>query len=116
MKNHDHHREPLPPSWIERNTGTIVRGLVALCVGLVLFDIVFHFVGHKHVHFDAESIPGFYALAGFVSYVGLVLTAKQLRKILMRPNDYYGEAPVTESRSTRQAPRRRKAHDSQEEE
>lgn len=93
MSQHEH-REPLPPSWIERNVRTIVRGLVGVCVALLVFDVVFHFVGHKHVHFRLEAIPGFYAVAGFLSYVGLVLTAKQLRKVVMRPNDYYGEEPA----------------------
>ena len=94
MPQHNRPREPLPPSRIERNVDSIVRGLVATCVGLVAFDVVFHFVGHKHVHFDLEAVPGFYAVVGFVSYVGLVMTAKQLRKVVMRPNDYYGEAPT----------------------
>jgi predicted dienelactone hydrolase len=87
-------RTPLPPSWFEKNVGGIVRGLVVICVLLLVADLVFHFVGHKHVHFDWEAWPGLYAAAGFVSYVGLVLTAKQLRKLLMRPEDHYGEAPL----------------------
>lgn len=117
MPQHDHHREPLPPSWIERNVDTIVRGLVAVCAGLVVFDLVFHFVGHKHVHFQIEAVPGFYALAGFASYVGLVLTAKQLRKVLMRPNDYYGEAPLEDAHdASLEAPHAHRAEGREEEE
>ena len=84
-------REPLPPSWFEKNVDTIVRGLVASCALLLVGDVVLHFVAHKHVHFDIEGWVGFYAVVGFLSYVGLVLTAKQLRKIVMRPLDFYGE-------------------------
>lgn len=87
----EHEREPLPPSAIERNQSVIVRGLVAVCVLLLVADVVFQFVGHRHTHFALEEWPGFYALMGFCSYVFLVLTAKQLRKLVMRPLDYYGE-------------------------
>lgn len=83
-------REPLPPSIFERHVGRIVNGVYAICALLLVADVVFHFVGDKHVHFDIESWPGFYALVGFVSYVGLVLSAKQLRKLVKRPEDYYG--------------------------
>lgn len=81
----------LPESWFERNVGTIRTGMVVVCVGLLIADVIFQFVGHRHTHFAVEEIPGFYALTGFVSYVFLVLTAKQLRKLVMRPTDYYGE-------------------------
>lgn len=83
--------QPLPPSWFERNVRTIVRAVFAICGLLIVADLVFHFVGHKHVHYDWEAIPGFYALVGFVSYVGLVLTAKQLRRVLRRDEDFYGD-------------------------
>ena len=91
-REHEHvgDREPLPPSIFERHVGRIVKGVYAICALLLVADVVFHFVGHKHVHFDIESWPGFYALAGFVSYVGLELGAKQLRKLVKRPEDYYG--------------------------
>ena len=90
--SHPHGREPLPPSWVERHVGLIVKITVAVCVLLLVADVVFHFVGHKHVHFAIEAWPAFYAVVGFISYVGLVLTAKQLRKLVMRPLDFYGEA------------------------
>ena len=43
---------------------------------------------HEDVSFAASL--GFYAVYGFVACVALVLTAKALRRILMRPEDYYG--------------------------
>jgi hypothetical protein len=43
----------------------------------------------KHGHYGFEDITGFHALYGFLSYVGLVLIAGQLRKFLKREEDYY---------------------------
>jgi hypothetical protein len=42
-----------------------------------------------HIAFYFETWPGFYALFGFAACVSLVLAAKQLRKLVMRPEDYY---------------------------
>ena len=42
-----------------------------------------------HGEFSVEHWFGFHGLFGFVACVGLVLTAKALRRILMRPEDYY---------------------------
>ena len=47
---------------------------------------------HKHAHFEIEHLFGFYGVYGFFVCVALVLIAKWLRAILMRPEDYY-EAP-----------------------
>jgi hypothetical protein len=43
----------------------------------------------KHGAFAIEHAFGFYAFFGFVACVTLVLVAKQLRRILMRPENYY---------------------------
>jgi hypothetical protein len=45
----------------------------------------------KHAQFSPEEYFGFYAIVGFFAFVGIVLAGKQLRKILMRPEDYYDE-------------------------
>jgi hypothetical protein len=47
------------------------------------------FFYHKHTHYDFQGYVGFDAFYGFVSCVLLVLVAKQVRKILMRDEDYY---------------------------
>lgn len=97
MSAHDlrppEHGRPLPPSWFEKNQTVIIAGVVILAAVAVGADVIHGIVGHKHVHFDLEAWPGFYAVVGFVSYVGLVLTAKQLRKVLARPVDYYDDKP-----------------------
>ena len=43
----------------------------------------------KHGKFLIEHAFGFYGIFGFVACVGLVLAAKVLRRIVMRPEDYY---------------------------
>ena len=46
---------------------------------------------HLHPHFQIEALFGFYGFYGFIGCVGLVLGAKALRVILMRPENYYDE-------------------------
>lgn len=77
--------------WLDdpRNVKTLVWALVAVCGLLVLLDLFYE----KHVHFWFEALSGFYAFYGFGACVALVLIAKQLRKLIARPEDYYGEAP-----------------------
>ncbi len=82
-------REPLPPSAIERHAGAIQKAVVGVCVLLVVGDVIFNAVGHRHTHFAFEGWVGIYGVIGFVSYVGLVMSAKLLRRALMRPEDYY---------------------------
>ncbi len=59
----------------------------ALCVLLVIAD----FLVHRHIGFSWEKIPAFYALYGFVACVLLVILAREMRKLVMRKEDYYDE-------------------------
>ncbi|NQU59235.1 MAG: hypothetical protein HQ513_18550 [Rhodospirillales bacterium] len=52
---------------------------------------VLDFFVHRHVDHPWEGVVGFYAIYGFVACVILVLVAKELRKVLMRGEDYYDE-------------------------
>ena len=74
--------------WLDdkRNVNKIVYGLYAICTVVGLADL---FPYKHHLHFGFEYWPGFYSIYGFVSCVALVLAATQLRKILMRDEDYY---------------------------
>ena len=63
----------------------LIKVFLALCVVLLLLD----FVIHRHVAHPWEHLFGFYAFYGFVACVLLVLTATQLRKVVMRNEDYY---------------------------
>ena len=44
---------------------------------------------HRHVIHAWEALPGFYPIYGFIACALLVLIAKQMRKPLMRKEDYY---------------------------
>jgi hypothetical protein len=68
-----------------RNTRLVIRGLVAACVILAGLDLVLH----RHGEHPWEGVIGFYALYGFVACVILVLLAKEMRKLVMRDEDYY---------------------------
>ncbi|TDC54029.1 hypothetical protein E1281_16840 [Actinomadura sp. KC345] len=73
--------------WLDepRNVDRVVHGLYLLCALVFLADLLYA----KHPHFDVENLFGFYAVFGFVGSVTLVLVAKQLRRVLMRGEDYY---------------------------
>ena len=96
-------REPLPESVFERNAVNIQRAVIAICVLLVLADIAFTLWGHRHIHFALEGYIGVYCAVGFLSYVGLVFAAKLLRKLVMRPEDYY-DAPAPAPAPAHSAP------------
>lgn len=73
--------------WLDEpaNVDRIVKAIYAVCALLFIID----FAVHKHGPFTIEYLYGFYGVYGFVACVGLVLAAKQLRRILMRSEDYY---------------------------
>ena len=68
-----------------RTIQLIVRALVVACVLLLLADLAYH----KHSHFDFEGWFGFFPLFGFAAYCIIVVGAKQLRRLVMRDEDYY---------------------------
>ena len=68
-----------------RNVKRLLRTIYVICAVLLGLDLVFQ----RHVIHDWEALPGFYALYGFVACAALVLIAKQMRKLLMRKEDYY---------------------------
>lgn len=73
--------------WLDNpaNVKLIISALVVVCVALFLADFFYH----KHGHFAFEQWPGFYAWYGFLSYCAIVLTAKQIRKVIGRKEAYY---------------------------
>jgi hypothetical protein len=68
----------------------VIRALLVLCAVTVLLDAVIH----RHHDHPWEAMFAFYPVYGFVSCVLLVLAAKQLRKVVMRAEDYYDEYPI----------------------
>lgn len=67
------------------NVRRVLRGLYAACLAALLAD----FFVHRHGRFPGEGLWGFYGIYGFVACVILVLLAKEMRKVLMRREDYY---------------------------
>jgi membrane protein YdbS with pleckstrin-like domain len=67
------------------NVRRLLRLLYLACALLLAADLFIH----RHVTHQWESLWGFFALFGFVACVLLVLLARQLRKLLKRPEDYY---------------------------
>ena len=75
--------------WFDKpeNVKKMLRVFYVVCALLVLVD----FIVHRHIYHDWESIPAFYAIYGFIGCVVLVLIATEMRKFLMRGEDYYDE-------------------------
>jgi hypothetical protein len=73
--------------WLDdpANVTKLVRVFYVVCAVLIAIDV---FVP-KHGPFAIEHYFGFYGFFGFLACVALVLIAKQLRRVLMRPEDYY---------------------------
>ena len=68
-----------------QNVSRLLRGFYAVCGLLFVLD----FVIHRHASRIWEGLPGFYAIFGFVACVVLVLLAREMRRLLMRREDYY---------------------------
>ena len=69
------------------NVKWVMRGFYAICILLVVAD----FILHRHIGLPWEEIPAFYAIYGFIACVVLVMIAKEMRKVVMRKEDYYDE-------------------------
>lgn len=67
------------------NVSRLLRGFYLVCAILFLLD----FILHRHISIRWENIPAFYALFGFIACVVLVLLATEMRKLVMRKEDYY---------------------------
>ena len=73
--------------WLDRppNVSKLYYAVWCLGIVLVLLDLVLR----RHDEIGFAQTVGFYAAYGFVACVLLVLTAKALRRLLKRPEDYY---------------------------
>jgi hypothetical protein len=80
--------------WLDRprNVTRLVYLLYGTCALLLLADLFYE----KHVHFAFERWLGFFALFGFVAYVGIVMSAKLLRRLVRRTEDYYERRAAAE--------------------
>jgi drug/metabolite transporter (DMT)-like permease len=73
--------------WLDdpANVTKLYRGVWVVGVLLVALDLVLQ----RHDDLGFAETWGFYALYGFVGIVSLVLTAKGLRRLVKRPEDFY---------------------------
>ncbi|MBK9022212.1 MAG: hypothetical protein IPL72_20520 [Sulfuritalea sp.] len=73
--------------WLDEsaNVTKLYKGLWIACGLLIAIDLFLH----RHEDFDFATVFGFHGAYGFFACVALVLAAKQLRKLLMRDEDYY---------------------------
>ncbi len=90
------------PRWLDKpeNLARLTKGFFTACGLVLLLDVIFFFA-HKHNSFEshvsepegllqhAESWFGYYSVYGFVAIVLLVVLSVGLRKVVMRPEDYY---------------------------
>lgn len=73
--------------WLDRPSS--IRLLIGLLVVAGLAAVAADFFYHKHGDYPFQEWIGFDAAFGFLAYVGLVTTAKGVRRLLMRGEDYY---------------------------
>lgn len=73
--------------WFDRrdNVRRFLGAFFLLCFASMLGELFIH----KHTEHPAEKLFGFHAIYAFVGIVVLVLVSKQLRRIVMRADDYY---------------------------
>lgn len=68
-----------------KNVKRVIYGLYAVCI----LSVIAEFFVHLHPEHPWENLFGFYSIYGFAACVVLVLIAKEMRKVLMRGEDYY---------------------------
>ncbi len=78
-----HGPNSVPPRWSKR----ILLGFLGLCVAAVVAG----FLADIHGEHPWEEVPLFHALYGFLGISGLILVSKALRRLVMRPEDYYDD-------------------------
>lgn len=78
-----------------QNVKRLLRWFFMACAIVIALDpigVVVLWLGGpelRHPERPWEGFPGFYGIYGFVACVVLVLIAKQMRRVLMRDEDYY---------------------------
>lgn len=70
-----------------RRVRLVMRSFYALCA----LALAAEWAIHKHAGHPAEAWFGFHGAYGFLAIVVLVLLAKGLRRVVLRPEDYYGD-------------------------
>lgn len=68
----------------------VVKPLAIVCGVLFLLD----FLIDRHPKVPGEGFPAFYAIVGFLAFTLIVLGAKQLRRLIGRPESLYAPDAV----------------------
>jgi len=103
MNKKSANKEEKSKYWLDQpaNVKKIIHGFYWLCGLVILADIIFSLVWHKHAIFKEdvslhsyETLPAFYGIYGFLACVGLVYVSKLMRSwngknVLMREEDYW---------------------------
>jgi hypothetical protein len=78
--------------WEQTRTIRIISiVLIAGCVLTAAGGFYLAAQGELNAKFTIDRFPAFYAVIGLVSFAFVVLIGPQLRKIVMRPEDYYDD-------------------------
>lgn len=75
--------------WLDepRNVDRLVHGLWIVCALVLTADLFYV----RHPHFGFDGWFAFYPAFGFFAYCLIVLSAKQLRRLVKRDENYYGD-------------------------
>ena len=75
--------------WLDRpgSVDKVYWAVVAICAVLFAADAFYH----KHGEFEIERMFGAHGVYGFVCCVFLVVAAKEMRRLVMRGEDYYDD-------------------------
>lgn len=85
--NYDHYHD----HWLVRPT--TIRKLWWIFGAILAATVIAQVFVHVHGYFTVDEWPGFNALYGFLTCVGMVVFAKLLGFVLKRPDDYYDIEP-----------------------
>ena len=88
MGESGHAPNSVPEVWRRRILGAFFLGAAVL--------VVLDFVFHRHIYHSWERMPTFYAAFGFLGLSGLIVASKGLRRLVMRPEDYYSQVEYDE--------------------
>lgn len=77
------------PRWLDRaeNVRKVYHAVWVACALVLVIELFID----KHVETEVEHLFGFHGFYGLVACVALVLAAKLLRRVLMRPENYYDD-------------------------
>jgi len=83
-------KKPDTVGWADRPEirQRIRHALYGICGLLVLAELVVD----RHTVMPLERLPAFYPVYGFLALITVVLLAKGLRRLVGRPEGYYGRA------------------------